>query len=214
MTALHDIYELKHVFTDFDQKPMENVYYYRLENENPGGLPQSADLCNTWQADIMSVIVPTMPIPFVTQELRARNLFDPSDTYVKSLNVPGTRVSGGAELQPSFLSVICNASTTNGLIRKGRKMFAGLLESDQAAGILSMVGIPVFAIRAAAFAAYIGTLFGGAKKWAPVIVKRVREGAPGNYTYRLPENQTEALFGYIAAAVNSAIVSSQDTRKR
>jgi len=93
-------------------------------------------------------------------------------------------------------------------------MLAGMLEADQSAGLLSIGGLAIFAVRAALYAAYIGDLLGGAKKFAPVVVKRVRSGTPGNYTYRLPETQLEAVYGYITATVVSAIVTSQDTRKK
>lgn len=213
--AIGDIFELKHVQRDYDQKHIENVYFYRQDSDPSGGpySTQSQRLANDWLLDVWPVIQPSIPSEYKTAEIRVRNLFNPADMYIMPVNLAGSRSHAGTEYQPSFLAGVVTLATNNGLVQKGRKMLAGLLESDQSAGIFTVLGITFMAVRAAAVLIGISTLLGGQKAFVPVVVKRVREGTPGNYTYRLPTNQIEAIYGEITSAVVSAIVSSQDTRK-
>lgn len=214
--ALNDIYEVKHVQRDFDQKHIENVYFYKHVTDPVGGpySTQAERLARDWRLDVLDPMRPTQPSSYFTDEVRVRNLFNPADTYVLPLNLAGTRASTGTDLLPSFIAAVCTLASDNGLVRKGRKMFAGLAELDQASGVLQASGLVQMAIRAACALAGVSTLVGGGKAFQPVVVKRIREGTAGNYTYRLPENQLEAVAGYVQSAVISGLVSAQDTRKK
>lgn len=214
--ALGDIYELKHVARDADQKHMENVYFYVHSADPVGGSfsTQAQRLAEDWNTDVLTNILPNVPAGFVSTEIRVRNLFNPADNYVKPISRAGTRTAGVSELQPSWLAAIATLSTDNGLVRKGRKMLWGMFEADQNFGVIQAFGLPFFAARAALCLLGISNLFGGAKAFYPVVVKRIREGTAGNYTYRLPTNAVEAVFGNVQSAVVSTIVTSQDTRKK
>lgn len=215
MAAIGDIYELKHVQKDFDNSLFENVYFYRQVADPVGGSwpTQSQRLAEDWMLDVWPVIQPTIPTSYGTTELRVRNLFNLTDSYVMPLAVAGTRSAAGTELQPSFMSGVITLAVDNGLVKKGRKMIAGILESDTHFNTFSVLGIAMLAVRAASMLLGISTLVGGSRAFEPVVVKRIREGTPGNYTYRLPTSQAEAIFGNIVSAVASTVVSGQDTRK-
>lgn len=215
MAAIGDIYELKHVQRDGDNVHIENVYFYRQIADPAGGLwsTQSQRLAEDWMTDVYTVMRPSIPGTYITDELRVRNLFNEADSYVMPLNSAGTRSFAATELLPRFLSGVITLATDNGLVKKGRKMIAGLAEADQNNGLFTAAGYTLFAVRAAAMLLGVSTLFGGAKAFEPVVVKRIRTGTAGNYVYRLPENQLEAVAGIVQSAILSSIVSAQDTRK-
>lgn len=214
--ALGDIYELKHIIRDADQKNMENVYFYRHVADPAGGTSptQAQRLAQDWNTDFLTTWLANTATGYTTSEIRVRNLFNAADAYVMPLNRVTSRTAGVSEQLPSWMSVIATLAGDNPLVKKGRKMMMGIYELDQNFGILQGFGSPFFAVRAALALAGISNLFGGAKAFEPVIVKRVREGTPGNYTYRLPETQIEAIYANIVSATVSAVVTSQDTRKK
>lgn len=214
--ALGDIYELKHVARDADQKIMENVYFYQHVSDPVGGSwpTQAQRLAEDWNTDVLTPMLTNLPSAYTAIEIRTRNLFDPADNYVKPISRAGSRTAGVSELMPSWISVVATLSTDNGLVHKGRKMLYGLFEADQSFGVMAAFGVPFFVARAALCLLGVSNLFGGFKAFYPVVVKRIREGTPGNYTYRLPTSAVEAVYGNIQSAVISMIVSSQDTRKK
>lgn len=214
--ALGDIYEVKHVVRDFDQKHLENVYFYRHDADPAGGpySTQAERLANDWNTDVLTPMLPQIPGGITTTQIIVRNLFDPADQYTLALNRGGTYSMAATEHMPSFTSGIVTMSTSNGLVRKGRKMLFGLAENMQKDGLFTPAGLVSIAIRAALTLVSVSNLLGGAKAFNPVVVKRIRSGTPGNYTYRLPASQIEAVFGYVQSAVASAILTTQVTRKK
>lgn len=215
VALIDDLYELKHICKDFDQKPMENVYYFR-QRADPFGGPystQSERLARDWMLDVLPALIAQLPPSYVTIGVKVRSLVDPDDKATVETSQAGTRATA-TEYQPSFVAGKIALSHDKPSIKKGRKMLTGTLEGDQNTGIFTATGLAVLAARAAAMVLGTSTLLGGAKAFVPVIVKRVVELIEGKKVYRLPNTRAEQVWGDIKAAVPSQLVTAQDTRKR
>jgi len=217
MASSGDLFELTVNYRDPDMKVFQNTYFYQLSLIAALDGPNVAHpMVTAFIADVLPVLRAGMPTAYTVTGVRSRCLFRPADDYEQALSLAGTRGTPGTggELLPSFTSVKITASTDNGLVRKGRKMFPGLFEADQIAGLLTVVGLPYWAALAAAYVAEVLVdASGDDLTFTPVVVKRVRTGTPGNYVYRLPETAVEAIFGNITNAVYSAVVTTQNSRK-
>jgi len=211
--AIGDIYQLTHMYRDFDNKQDVNVYFYRQDANPAAALPAySQQLAEMWNQDVLTPMLATWTADWVSYGINVRNLFDPGDVYEMPINRAGSRAAA-TEALPSLNSVKATYATSNGYVNKGRKSFAGLIEGDQNRGLLTLAGLTNFATRTALTTLkLVGAVVAG-YAFAPVIVKRVRSGTPGNYTYRLPVTPAEVIFGYVTSAILSAVTSSQVTRK-
>lgn len=215
MALVGDLYELKHVCKDFDQKPMENVYYFKQRADAAGGpySTQSERLARDWMLDVLPALIAQLPPSYVTIGVNVRSLVDPDDKATIETSQPGTRATA-SEYQPSFVAGKVALSHDKPSIKKGRKMMTGILEGDQNTGLFTASGLAVLAARAASMVLGVSTLLGGTKSFVPVVVKRVLELIEGKKVYRLPETREEQVSGEIKAAVPSQLVTAQDTRKR
>lgn len=217
MTSIGDVYEVKLKSYDADLKQMENVFFYRYNNliglGNPG---VSETLANVFDTIVVAAQVPMTPPGIKYNMIQVRNLFDAADAFDKPINRSGTRGpgSGTSQLLPSHDAVKVMLNTDNGLVKKGRKMLAGLMENDQTNGLIDSVPYASWVVRIAVFALdIVDSVIGGQKSFAPVVVKRVREGTAPNFTYRLPRDQWELVYGNIQSAIMSAVVTTQNSRK-
>lgn len=217
MTSIGDVYEVKLKSYDADLKQMENVFFYRYNNliglGNPG---VSETLANVFDLVVVAAQIPMTPPSIKYNMIQVRNLFDPADAFDKPINKAGTRPpgSGTSQLLPSHDAVKVMLNTDNGLVKKGRKMLAGLMENDQTNGLIDSIPYASWVLRIAVFTMdVVDSVIGGQKSFSPIVVKRVREGTPDNYTYRLPTTQWELVYGNIQSAIMSSIVTTQNSRK-
>lgn len=215
--ALNDIFQVNVKWRDQDMKTMENVLFYRYKSVvGLGGGSAAENLANTYNSVMVTGSLPSTPQSIVYTAVAVKNLFDGSEQFELPILRAGTRSLVGADNNPmpSHDAVKVVLATDNGLVKKGRKMLAGLLEGDQVGGIIASIPYATWAIRAALFVVeLVDSVVLGTKSFEPVVVKRIREGVPGAYTYRLPENQFEAVYGVIQNAVLSAIITTQNSRK-
>lgn len=217
MAAVGDVFEVKLKFRDVDNKEFENVFFYRYAVLVGLGNPSAQEtLANVFNSLMVTAMLPTTPFQITYHTVAVRNLFNGADAFDLPILRAGTRTVSGPDgnLMPSFNAAKVVLATDNGLVKKGRKMLAGLLEVDQASGIIQAVPYALWATRVAMMVIdLVDSVLGGQKSFWPIVVKRVRTGTPKNYVYRLPENNTELIYGSITNAIMSAVVTTQNSRK-
>lgn len=215
--AINDVFEVKLKWRDQDFKEMENVFFYRYAVAIGLGNPSVPEtLANVFNDVLVSGWIPVTPSAYTYHTVAVRNLFNGAEQFELPLQRAGTRTISGAEghLLPSFSAAKVVLSTDNGLVKKGRKMLAGLLEADQVAGLITGIPYATQMVRVALIAVdLVDSVLGGQKSFWPIVVKRVRTGTPGNYVYRLPQNNGELIYGSIVNAIMSAVVTTQNSRK-
>lgn len=150
--------------------------------------------------------------------IKARNLFDEGDRYELAISFPGTSGGGtspgAGESLPKFVAQSFSLETETAL--KGKKRFPGFGETQQVDG----VAIPSVATDVAWTTVQnkLAQRLPLSPLWlsnlaAPVIVKRVRSGVPGAYSYRLPAQQAEAVYSKVVRAIFDIVLTSQVSRK-
>lgn len=210
---LGDIYELTHVQSLYEQE-VNNVYFYRQAMAFALGDPTTAQvLADEWNAQILPSIAAIQTDDVSYREIRVKNLFDASDQY--SLLISGTGLYTGGDTLPSFAAYSIDMQGDNAAVKRGSKRFAGVGEGSIVDGVVTL---PDTITK-------LGTLCGKLEDpvtvglliedpvFVPVTVKRVRSGSPGAYTYRLPENESEAIWSQIVVSIFDLIISSQLSRK-
>jgi len=217
MSSVGDLFELQAIYQDIDNKVIQNTYFYRYDVAHGLAWSSPAEaLADAWFNTVWAAQRPATAINTRLNEVRVRNLFDGSDVWDYPAAQLGTRVAG-TEYLPSHDAAKVTLTHTNGLIKKGRKMFAGLLEGDQAIGVLTLAGMAPFAVLAASCLLQVAdSMLLGTKSFRPVVVKRVPvfDLMTGEITsYRLPTSAIEGIYGYIVGATLSSIVTTQTSRK-
>jgi len=213
--AVGDVYQVVHKMRDGDAKSHENVYFY-VQDWNPivTTTPTARRLAEDWRDEVLPTFTQGLPSFYATSAVNVKNLFDDADAYDLGLNLPGTLNMSGTEPMPAFTNSVTTLATDNASIRKGRKSFLGLRESDQISGTLTSSGLSIAAAKGAACLLYVTGAALGAKAFRPCVVKRVKyETESGVFAYRLPINLAEKIIGSILSAVTSALVSSMVSRK-
>lgn len=211
--AVGDVYEVIDVQTLQDQEIL-NVYFYRQEG---AFVPLSGTIAQALADEFVETVLPDLANPQTVEllhtEVRVRNLFDPIDQGTAVAGVNGGRADS-PDFLPSFNAWGFTLNHDNASVRPGGKRIAGVAEATQDDGIPNGTGVSSLNVAAAAMAAPItGGLIITDDIMFPVVVQRVREGAPGSYTYRLPENSGELVFGQVIEALVKLFVTSQISRK-
>lgn len=216
--ATNDIYELIDFQTYFGQE-IENVYHFRrttatfVDTVNPN---VAATFLDSWVSKNLPDIVPLQSSDILHTRVTCRNLFDDADAWDRAINVSGTANVGATDDLPAFVCYGFDLGTNGLIVRDGKKRIAGVIESAQSEGIVTN---PTFLIKLQTCADRMlkGVRFSADSPvnmiGAPTVVKRVRGGAPGGYTYRLPANQSESVWADIGSAVFKFLLTSQVSRK-
>jgi hypothetical protein len=216
--ALNEVYELS-LDTRMRGQLCSNVFYYRELATAATGLPNQAQaLASAFLLQAIPNIRDIMAVDVDFVALRARSLWD--DNVSHEILLTGTGALNGQggtiDVLPTFNALSFKLSNNNAAVRAGFKRFVGLIEDWQTDGVIIFT-----TIAAAAIAAMENmmenrlndTLTGLIQWFEPVVVRRVRSGTPGNYTYRLPRNAAETIVGVITQASADILVSSQTSRK-
>lgn len=210
MAAIGDVIELVHEQTYLGQV-VNNVYYYEAL--------QSVGISNltTWFENNVVPQVKANQVDLVTHiNLRARNLFNESETYEEPLTGVGSVASGVNEM-PAFMAYAIRLDHDNGAIRPGFKRFVGVTE-------VSLDDSLVNGGRILALTTLGGYLVNPPTvvnaNWLHIVIGRVCEtpnptpGAkPSCLKYRLPLNQGEKQMGIILTAEPYAQPTTQNSRK-
>jgi len=216
--ATNDVYEL----IDYQSAygiPIENVYFYRRNAASFVDTTQptvAGSLLNSWYSKIFPTIYPCQGTDVIHTKLTMRNLFDDSDAANLLISQTGTANVGAVEDLPPYNAYAVKFGTPGLLVKDGYKRLAGVIESAQVDGGLTN---PTIVLRLTTFANKVleGIRFSADLPINQVavltVVKRVRSGVPGDYEYRLPENQGESVWADVGTAVIKFLLTSQVSRK-
>ncbi|MDE8535455.1 hypothetical protein PZC41_14195 [Staphylococcus aureus] len=213
--AAGDLYELIFEQRFLGQQVLNVFHYEQAATIQPlGGSVEDVLLAEFEEQKIPAfTAVHSTDVSYVS--LRCRSLFDASKSAVKLLTGGGGLSSQIDQVLPAFATMSFTLNPAEPIVRKGAKRVAGVLESVQADGILTDASyLVVLNALAEAFETPItGGLIIQDPVWYPVLVKRIKEGVPGEEVYRLPANSQEAQFTRIKEAVLQLLISTQNSRK-
>jgi len=206
--AINDLYQL--VLTakyNFTEPTLVNAFYYR----DIVGLTSDAaeSLANEFQLDVLPKIAAVVTGSTKFTKLVVKNLYDPTDFWEELLSVAGDR---SGEAMPPFNAWSFVSNRKRADIRPGQKRFGILSETDVSTGGFVESGL-VTAMDDLASALGFRMQVSLFDTWEPRVVKRIRSGVPGEYTYRLPESQGEEVSFYPDTWQYRTAVTTQNTRK-
>lgn len=208
-----DVYEVVDVQRYLGQTVM-NVYHYQQTAAFvplAGTIAQA--LADAFATTIVPVIAGIQHPSLVHVEVNVKNVFDGTDAGTAVTGNSGSQ-TGLGDAMPAFTNYAMQFKTDNAGIRPGSKRIAGVAEGATAAGIVEGVRLADAQVVADALAAPIqGGLIITNDIMKPVIVKRVREGVYGSYTYRMPATSAELVVGKITEALVNVLITSQTSRK-
>lgn len=216
--AIGDLYEVTLKGTLQGQN-IANIFHYEQDVSFVSLEPTiSHDVLNSFEAQVLPKIAAFTTFDVAWDQITCRNLFDVSDAAVKLISENGVIGSLAIPVDslPSFTSLTFTLTGSNPAVAQGRKAMAGLGENYQLDGVVStdagfMGDLQDFCDQLAtplkSHPLMLSDLF------IPVVVKRVRSGSPGAYTYRLPSSPAEKVVSQILVASWMLLVSSQTSRR-
>lgn len=214
MSLPGDVFEVRHIY-QYEGQELQNVYFYKYALLiDPLGDPISLVLAERFRDTVQPSIVALQPTSVLFSRISVRNLLDEDDKYDLFQSVPGTYTVGDA--LPKHDTAAFSLKGQNGSTRDGSKRIGVIGESVSTNGIITAPAYLVLAtVLRAVLAAPVTTFFIFTQNtFTPCIVKRIREGAAPNYTYRLPLTLAETVLNTIVSVGFSIVVGTQDTRKR
>lgn len=208
-----DLYELVCEQTFQGQKCL-NVYFYRTGAIYVNTLPTNAQvLVDGFVEQILPDIISAQSDQIVYNVVRARNLYDPVDSYTRALSEPGYVASSDFESTFDALAFTLQGETR--AVRTGAKRQAGVPDSFVTDGVVTgelALAAAASAAEAMGKAIQVGTLL-PSDVFFPTLVKRVRTGTPGHYTYELPSVRGEGVWTTVINVLFDVLISSQVSRK-
>lgn len=209
-----DIYELTLHQLDRGQV-CENVFYFEQRFEFVTTDPTHAQvLAENWRDQILPSISACQPAEVLTTGVSVKNLFDVSDGYDLALSIAGGFATD-RQMESTFNAIGFKLNGNNPAVKNGSKRFAGVFEDYVDDGVITgatlltvcnTLGTKIATPVTVGLIIFTDTFF-------PCIVKRIRSGTPGNYTYRLPETRLETVFSSVVVALLNVIITSQLSRK-
>lgn len=210
--TIGNVYELTDVQTQDGQEVL-NVYFYRLGDLFATDDPTPAQvLADNWVDQKLDAIRTIQTSALNHTEIRCKNLYNPADSYIKAISLPGLDEED-ADSNFDAMGFVLQGATT--AVRKGAKRLGGLLDRYNTGGVMDDPTL-VTALDAAATAiaspVQVGLVI-MSDVFYPTLVKRIRSGTPGAYTYRLPENAEEGVLTDVINVIWNALITSQVSRK-
>lgn len=178
----------------------KNVFWYKATD--PGA--EAGQLALLFESTIIPAIATVQSSDFQWTNLDIYNLVEPSDFYTGTLSDVGDR---GALAMPNFVAWYVRYFRSTTLTANGRKMIAGVSESDVSDGVI----VPAVLVTMDLMTDVLETaLVGGfGTDYIPCIAKTEEYTNPETgKTYRVPIE----LFGI--SRVEYVRVSTQNSRKR
>lgn len=207
MSELGNLYQVTHFQSLEGGESISNVYFF--DKNNP--VATAEDLADSFFEELLPTILACQSSKIVTERVQVINIGVLED-FVENVysSIEGAWVTGGCLPIHSAINFSLRPNTRS--VRPGSKRLSGIPETAQEAGI---VNDPDYIANLEGFRVQVAlALSMGASPnvFDPVIVKRVRVGSPGSYTYRLPETDLEYTFAYVTAALLNLHVSHQVSR--
>lgn len=213
--AVNDVYEVIDVQELYGQQVL-NVYFYRQTAlVDAAYSSQSEGLAYNFSFLVVPAVCAVQAGDITHTEIRVRNLFDDTDAFNLPISEPGTIQPASSNGASSFSAVGITLASNNAAVKDGAKRIGGLPDGFATDGVLSVSGIltALNSLMTALEDAVDGAGGVADPSFLPVIVKRIRSGVAGAYEYRLPENIGELVYGLVADALYSLLVTTQISRK-
>lgn len=211
--AVGDAYELTDVGTMYGQQ-CTNVFTFVQNTPWSGpGLPSEA-LALWYEGNLINNILQMQTPDYLHTGIKVRNLFDAADTYEAGISVPGN-ILGETNGAPAYSAAGLTLLTDNGAVSDGAKRIGGLPNASTTDGVITNSTV-IARLNALADVIASPVMIGTpvpVSVFDPVVIKRVRSGSPGAYTYRLPETIEELVFGIIIDVIWDVIMTTQNSRK-
>ena len=210
--ATGDIFQITATTKVFGQDTV-NVWYARANDETA-----TAELIvDGWIENTIPELQPLFTSKVNFTSISVKNLFDEVDAFEESIGMVGTK-SSSADMLPTHdaLGVVLNHD--NPSIRSGAKRFGGIVESnsDEYGAVASATVVEFDTALNGMIATGVSrniseTLAETIAEF--VIVKAIPVIVEGVTGYRLPNNITEAVFGFVTSAFIKPNVTTQVSRK-
>lgn len=214
--AIGDVFELT-LHGQLQGQSVDNVFTFEQRVAYVSTLPSPAhDLSLGFINQYMPKIRAVSGVELVYKEVRVKNLFNASDAVVTPISLAGTLAPEGNDMAASFNAIGIKLEGDDPAVKSGAKRFGGVLDLYQTDGILDAgTGMTT------ALTNLCNQLETPVKSepllasdlFDHVITKRVRSGAPGNYTYRMPASPAEKVVSVVLVALWDVYVTSQISRK-
>lgn len=209
-----DVFEVK-VKYKYEGQEMANVFAYEYALLiDPLGTTYSQVLAERFQELMLPKILTLFPTQVAFTGLDVRDVVFPDDAYELPLAVTGAAAWADRLPRHDTVGFVLNGALKS--TRRGGKRVGILNESVVTNGVVSF-GSTLGAIVAlqVQMALPITTFFIFTQNtFMPVIIKRVREGVEGAYTYRLPDTRAEQVLNRIISVGVSYLMTTQNSRKR
>lgn len=212
MTELHDVFELVDVQSLRGQEVF-NVYFYEYNELFVTTTPTfSQVLAENWVDQILPSVLACQSQNISHVGVRVRNLYDPADAFEVTLSEPGAVAEDG---EGNFDAIAFQLGGETSAVKKGAKRIAGVPDIWEVEGVIVHGdGVAAGAALATAMedSVDVGLIIPD-PCFIPVIVKRVRSGVSGDYTYELPTSQVDGIKTRIVNALFEVLLTSQVSRK-
>lgn len=213
IATVGDVYELVDE-QRLDGQEMLDVYYYRLGDVFVTTDPTIAQaLAEQWAAQILPGVLGVQSSDVGHSQIRVRNLYNEGDAFNLVVSESGA-ISAVADSDFDALSFVLQGESA--VTRKGAKRIGGLTDASNTRGVVTdSTTLTAAATLADLLATPVAVgLIIPSNVFYPVIVKRIRAGVSGSYTYRLPANAGEGVTNAIINALFNVLVTSQTSRKQ
>src|SRR5258707_10491700 len=212
--AVNDVYELVLSGTQ-DAQLVENVFQYEQTTTLiPAAATIAGDCASGFVAQKLPSILLIEHAAVVYTQVKVTNLFNTTDFATVVLDPSTTHGARGGQSLPMTNNVHFRYAVLDHRLKPGHKQFSGISEADSNADYLVDSGhITLMNSCAATQSTPIQAGASPVDTFTPVIVKRVRSGTPGHYTYRMPHILSEKVVSFIAGIVVDLLISTMNSRK-
>jgi hypothetical protein len=194
--------------SSFRSEPLHNIFTYHKTGS--GG---AEELAAAFIDDLLPAIQILQTGDIITESVYAYSLGDLTDLAEV---VVGTAGGGGdADMLPIFNALNFTLKPTSRAVRPGSKRFAGIPESAQADGFITLGGY-ITGIEGLRTALDSGLDGGTGETFEIVVVKRVKyevpDSDPVRFAYRFPETDEELVYSTVRTVLSNLKISHQVSR--
>lgn len=189
-------------------KPQENVFFFN----HTAGDGLASDLATSFVTAYVPAINALQGNQLTNVSLDVINMGVPSDFTSPAITGNGVY---NEDCLPPYAAVGYTLKVNTRAVRKGSKRFSGVPESVQDDG--KITGSTYLTAIETLRVILQQELVSADDTWLPVIVKRVKTPVTGTvplqYTYRLPNIDSELVLGEVVVALTTVNLSHQVSRK-